>query len=116
MPARVVAYRNLTSHPGQSGLSDKRDMRDERSHCSPPLRCGQRVGGVRRSDLVCGAAAIAANETMTLPPISAKIRATIAHAPDWLKQDLLSKDATVRERAEETLAARIAAALSEGAG
>jgi hypothetical protein len=30
---------------------------------------------------------------------------------DWVRQDLASKDATVRQRAEETLAAIIAAAV-----
>jgi hypothetical protein len=35
----------------------------------------------------------------------------IEHAPDWLRHDLISKDPQVRLRAEETLAAMIAAAL-----
>ncbi|MDP9086451.1 MAG: hypothetical protein M3N02_06765, partial [Pseudomonadota bacterium] len=37
----------------------------------------------------------------------------LANAPQWLRQDLLSKDPSIRQRAEETLAAMIAAALSE---
>jgi hypothetical protein len=40
------------------------------------------------------------------------ITAIIARAPDWMRQDLLSKDAIVRARAEETLGAMIANALS----
>lgn len=45
--------------------------------------------------------------------IPAKIAKTVAHVPDWLRQDLTSRDAAVRNRAEETLAAMIAAALKE---
>ena len=37
----------------------------------------------------------------------------LAKAPQWLRQDLLSNDLSVRQRAEETLAAMIAAALAE---
>lgn len=42
-----------------------------------------------------------------------KIGTTITHAPDWLRQDLASKDSNLRARAEETLAAMIAAALDD---
>ena len=35
----------------------------------------------------------------------------LARAPQWIRQDLMSNDAPVRRRAEETLAAMIAAAL-----
>ncbi|WP_188448631.1 DUF6771 family protein [Sphingomonas psychrolutea] len=42
-----------------------------------------------------------------------KITAIIMRAPDWMRQDLLSKDAVVRERAEETLGAMIANALND---
>ena len=39
------------------------------------------------------------------------ITKVIESAPDWLRQDLTSRDAGLRTRAEETLAAMIAAAL-----
>lgn len=35
------------------------------------------------------------------------VLAAIQRAPEWLRQDLNSKDAASRERAEETLAAMI---------
>lgn len=41
------------------------------------------------------------------------IAATLARAPDWLRQGLLSKEAKARREAEESLAAMIAAALSK---
>lgn len=41
------------------------------------------------------------------------VRAVIAKAPHWVRQDLSSKDATLRERAEEALAAMIANAVDE---
>ncbi|MES2496012.1 MAG: DUF6771 family protein [Pseudomonadota bacterium] len=41
----------------------------------------------------------------------AKIAKVIANAPDWLRQDLASKDTSLRTRAEETPAAMITAAL-----
>lgn len=36
----------------------------------------------------------------------------LARAPQWIRQDLLSNDPLARRRAEETLAAMIAAALA----
>lgn len=39
------------------------------------------------------------------------ILAVLQRAPEWLRQDLGSKDANARERAEETLAAMIGDAL-----
>jgi hypothetical protein len=39
------------------------------------------------------------------------IRAALARAPVWVRVDLAAKDDAVKERAEETLAAMIAAAL-----
>ncbi|WP_200933188.1 MULTISPECIES: DUF6771 family protein [unclassified Sphingomonas] len=42
---------------------------------------------------------------------AATITKVIENAPDWLRQDLASKDAGLRTRAEETLAAMITAAL-----
>ena len=44
------------------------------------------------------------------------IERLLARAPHWLRQDLNSADPTVRTRAEETLAAMIAAALAEATG
>jgi len=41
------------------------------------------------------------------------IRAVIAKAPQWVRQDLLSKDPTLREPAEEALAAMVANAIGE---
>lgn len=41
------------------------------------------------------------------------INAVIARAPEWIRHDLLSKDASIRIRAEETLAAMIANAIAE---
>lgn len=37
----------------------------------------------------------------------------LERAPQWVRQDLLSGDAVVRARAEETLAAMISSALQE---
>ena len=50
---------------------------------------------------------------MTTEDTSAKIARAVRHSPEWLRQDLVSKDQAVRSRAEETLAAMIAAALKE---
>lgn len=41
------------------------------------------------------------------------VHTVVAKAPIWIRQDLLSKDALVRERAEEALAAMIASAIDE---
>ncbi|UZK70345.1 hypothetical protein OKW76_04675 [Sphingomonas sp. S1-29] len=41
----------------------------------------------------------------------ATVTAMLAKAPEWVRTDLASKDASVRTRAEETLAAMIASAL-----
>ncbi len=41
------------------------------------------------------------------------ITAVIARAPQWIRHDLASSDAALRVRAEESLAAMIAAALAE---
>ena len=46
----------------------------------------------------------------------ATIMRVIAQAPQWIRADLVSKDATMRTRAEEALAAMIAAALAEPEG
>jgi len=37
----------------------------------------------------------------------------LERAPQWVRKDLLSSDAVVRARAEETLAAMISSALAE---
>ena len=49
---------------------------------------------------------------MTSNDITTKIMKVVEGMPEWLRQDLLSKDAILRTRAEETLSAMIAAALS----
>jgi len=46
----------------------------------------------------------------------AAITMAIHHAPDWLRQELASRDLTARLRAEEILAAKVAAALQEVGG
>lgn len=48
--------------------------------------------------------------------LTANILKAVTHSPDWLRQDLSSKDFSIRLRAEETLAAMIAAALKTDAG
>ena len=52
---------------------------------------------------------------MSQPPVTI-IAAIIAKAPQWIKHDLGSKDPAIRERAEESLAARIADVLNKTAG
>lgn len=44
------------------------------------------------------------------------ITAVLANAPQWIRHDLCSLDQKLRLRAEESLAAMIAAALSEAKG
>lgn len=46
----------------------------------------------------------------------AVITATIARAPEWIRQELLSKEKATRARAEEALAAMIAGALQQSDG
>jgi hypothetical protein len=48
---------------------------------------------------------------MAVEEFTAAILNAIKHAPEWLRQDLTSQDPGVRLRAEETLAAIVAAAL-----
>lgn len=48
------------------------------------------------------------NETLT-----STVLQVIERAPQWVRRDLESKDVAIRVRAEETLAAMIAAALNE---
>lgn len=45
--------------------------------------------------------------------LQAKITAVIARAPDWIRQELFSKENSTRARAEEALAAMIASALKD---
>ena len=40
------------------------------------------------------------------------IAATLAKAPAWVRHDLAAKDETLRQRAEETIAAMIAVSLA----
>jgi hypothetical protein len=44
-------------------------------------------------------------------PMTSTILAVIDRAPQWVRHDLESRDSAIRARAEETLAAMIAAAL-----
>jgi len=48
------------------------------------------------------------NEAMTK-----MILAVLERAPEWVRHDLTAKDAAIRARAEETLAAMIASALGQ---
>jgi hypothetical protein len=45
--------------------------------------------------------------------LQATITAIIGRAPDWIRQELLSKDKSTRARAEEALGAMIAGALKD---
>jgi hypothetical protein len=44
--------------------------------------------------------------------LTAIITSVLNQAPEWIRSDLTSKDASLRERAEEALAAMIAAAVA----
>ncbi|MEG3177708.1 hypothetical protein U1872_15830 [Sphingomonas sp. RB3P16] len=46
----------------------------------------------------------------------AVLTATIARTPEWIRQELLSKEKATRARAEEALAAMIAGALQRNDG
>lgn len=46
-------------------------------------------------------------------PVVATVQRVLERAPQWVRHDMAVKDAIVRQRAEETLAAMIASALSE---
>lgn len=41
------------------------------------------------------------------------VRNILARTPEWIRHDLLSKEATSRERAEEALTAMVVAALDQ---
>lgn len=43
--------------------------------------------------------------------LTALVAEVLRHAPEWVRHDLAARDRAVRLRAEETLAAMIAAAL-----
>lgn len=45
--------------------------------------------------------------------LTSTILAVIERAPQWVRHDLEAKDAVIRARAEETLAAMISAALQD---
>ncbi|WP_181008480.1 hypothetical protein [Sphingomonas montanisoli] len=45
--------------------------------------------------------------------IERRLTEKLSQLPEWLRHDLSSKDETIRARAEETLAAILAAALKE---
>jgi len=46
-------------------------------------------------------------------PVTATVQRVLERAPQWVRHDMAVKDASVRQRAEETLAAMIASALAE---
>lgn len=48
--------------------------------------------------------------------LQATITATIVRAPEWIRQELLSKEKATRARAKEALAAMIASALQQNDG
>jgi hypothetical protein len=48
---------------------------------------------------------------MTQEELTALITTLVARAPQWVRHDLLSTDASLRARAEETLAAMVAAGI-----
>jgi len=48
--------------------------------------------------------------------LQATITATIARAPEWIRQELISKEKATRDRAEEALAAMIAGAIQKDNG
>jgi len=48
---------------------------------------------------------------MSEPDIETAIAKVVAHAPDWLRQELISRDPSTRQRAEETLVTMLAAAV-----
>ncbi len=48
--------------------------------------------------------------------ISARIAQIVKSAPEWVRSDLASRDPSIRERAEETIAAMIASALAADDG
>jgi hypothetical protein len=47
------------------------------------------------------------------PNLQATITAILAHAPEWIRQELSSKEKPTRARAEEALAAMIAGTLKD---
>ncbi len=47
-----------------------------------------------------------------MPDLQQVITDVIAHAPEWLRRDLMSDDRVARTAAEEALAARIASILA----
>jgi hypothetical protein len=52
---------------------------------------------------------------MTQEELAGLIGTVLARAPQWVRHDLAAADASLRERAEETLAAMIAAGIAETA-
>ena len=45
--------------------------------------------------------------------IAKTVLMVLERAPEWVRHDLAAKDAAIRDRAEETLAAMIASALAQ---
>lgn len=46
--------------------------------------------------------------------LQATVTAILAHTPEWIRQELTSKEKATGTRAEEALAAMIAGALKDG--
>ncbi|WP_281824489.1 DUF6771 family protein [Sphingobium sp. BS19] len=74
-----------------------------------PFRCRLKPGLTGRK---ITADALVMDQPNHLPAITA----VLANAPQWLRHDLCSADPKLRMRAEESLAAMIAAAVREARG
>jgi hypothetical protein len=53
------------------------------------------------------------NSIMSNEDLTAIVTKVLAHAPAWVRHDMASADKAVRVRAEDALAAQIAAALEK---
>jgi hypothetical protein len=62
---------------------------------------------------LCGAVRSAFANGMSSKETLAIITDALAGTPEWVRTDLASRDQTIRNRAEETLAAIIGAALEK---
>ena len=68
--------------------------------------------GRRQVSHLARALTICSTIVMLNNDISARIAQVVKGAPEWVRSDLASHDASSRERAEETIAAMIASALA----
>lgn len=79
-----------------------------------PVRAGARtyyVSAPSRRLWVAAMRCLCCQAQMDKDELTQKIGAVAAKLPEWVRHDLAAADRTVRERAEETLAAILAAAL-----